>query len=278
MNAIEPSEAVVDGVTAAYVNPPVIERVVTLHASMTAEAFETNIEKWKLKVLPDYPIEEPLIEWLVEMQEKEGVPLFDTLSPKLRITHRFSKKSKAEGFDWSIRCPVGQFTMNMHSHPGSGRRYRHLRDEYAKWLPQWMEQFGVTQLEQLSFGYINKLRRDITPQFFNTEGGLELDRVLRVFAAIPGKHESLEPPYDCRVTVNLGTAPARKLAIRVKDATTPKHGVAIDVILEAVAQIGGSGGSSEALELLDWSHERIIERFEQVFTAEARASFKPEAQ
>ncbi|MBV6501744.1 MAG: hypothetical protein CJBNEKGG_04262 [Prosthecobacter sp.] len=262
----------------AYVNPPVIERVVTLHAPMTAEVFEANIERWKQKVTPEYPAEEPLIEWLVEMEEKDGVPLFDTLAPKLRITHRFSKKTKAEGFDWSIRCPVGKFTMNMHSHPGSGRRYDHLRKEFAKWLPQWMEHFGVERAELLNLGYINVLRRDVTPQFFNKDGGLELDKVLRVFSEIPGKHESLEPPYDCRVTVNLGNAPARKLSIRVKDATTPANGVAIKVTLETLAQVSGEGGISEVLELLDWSHERIIERFEQVFTDEAKASFTPEAQ
>ncbi len=245
---------------------------------MTAESFEANIERWKQKVIPEYPAEEPLIEWLVEMEEKDGVPLFDTLAPKLRITHRFSKKSKADGFDWSIRCPIGKFTMNMHSHPGSERRYGHLRKEFSKWLPLWMEHFGVERGEVLILGYINVLRRDITPQFFNNEGGLELDKVLRVFSSIPGKHESLVPPYDCRVTVNLGNEPARKLGIRVKDATTPENGVAIKVTLDTMAQLSGDGGVSEILELLDWSHERIIERFEQVFTDEAKASFTPEAQ
>ena len=258
-----------------YRNAPVVERVVTLRVPMKAELFESRLEAWNAIVSPEYPVSEPLVEWLVQMEEKEGVPLFDTLSPKLKITPRFSRRSKADGFDWSIRCPSGQFTMNMHSHPGSERCYQNLRDEFAKWLPRWMDHFGVEKAEVLSMGYINDLSHEVTPQFFN-DRGLELGKVLKVFASVPGKHESLEPPYDCRVTVNLGNSPARKLLIRVNDMRDSNGNLGIRVSLDAIAEIAGVTDHLKVLELLDWCHTRIIERFESVFTDAARLSFEPE--
>lgn len=259
----------------SYLHPPVIERAVTLRVPMKAEVFESRLEEWKELVRSEYPVDESLVEWLVQMKEKEGVPLFDTLEPTLKITPRFSRRSKAEGFDWGIRCPVGQFTMNMHSVPGSNRRYNNLRDEFARWLPRWMDHFGVDHANVLSMAYINDLSRDVTPQFFN-ERGLELGRVIKVFSSVPGKHESLEPPYDCRVMVNLGQEPARKLLIRVNDFRDAHRNLGIRVTFDAIAEIAGPTDHLQVLELLDWCHERIIERFESVFTDEARKTFEPE--
>ncbi len=48
--------------------------------------------------------------------------------------------------------------------------------------------------------------------------------------------------------------------------------------LDLVAQtslVGESVTTENLLNLLDWEHERILARFEAVFTAEARQSFEP---
>lgn len=258
-----------------YQNPPVVERAITLRVPMDASVFESKIETWKDLVKSDYPVDESLVEWLVRMENKEGVPMFDTLEPILKITPQYLRRRKAEGADWGIRCPAGQFTMNMHSLPESNRRYRHLRDEYAKWLPRWMDHFGVENANVLSMAYINDLSRELTPQFFN-ERGLQLGRVIKIFSSVPGKHESLEPPYDCQVMVNLGGEKARKLMIRVNDIRDAHNNLGMRVTFDAIAEIAGPTDHLQVLELLDWCHERIIERFETVFTDEARQSFLPE--
>ncbi len=245
-----------------------------VEAIMTPEQFEEGIEGWRQEVASEYPYEEPLTEWLLNMKEKDGIPLLDTMEPELKITHRFSKKRKAEGFDWSIRCPSGTLIMNMHSRPGSDRQYANLKDEFERWFPKWVRHFNISQCHAVTLIYVNSLSRDVTPDLFTSEGDLELGKALTVFAGIPGVHERLEPPFDCQVTVRLN--PETSLHIRVNDDSSLGRGPTVLVKLKCTAALRpGHGTVQEALQLLNWCHERIIERFELVFTTEAKETFGP---
>jgi hypothetical protein len=188
-----------------YRNPPVVERVASVYANVSEELFEERFDDWKALVEADYPVYEPLKEWLILVEEKEGIPLLDTAHPELRVTPRFSQKPSKDGFDWSVRCPVGQLTMNMHSGSweGANRRYQHLRNEYGKWLPRWMEHFEVKELTSLNLHYVNLLNHETVPEFFSPDGGLLLNKLLTMFSSVPGEHECIIQPYDCRVSVKL---------------------------------------------------------------------------
>ena len=72
-----------------YQKPPIIERVMVVEAIMTPEQFEEGIEGWRQEVASEYPYEEPLTEWLLNMKEKDGIPLLDTMEPELKITGGF---------------------------------------------------------------------------------------------------------------------------------------------------------------------------------------------
>jgi len=84
-----------------YRRPPVIERVLSVYADMSDETFESRFEDWRALVTPEYPVYEPLKQWLISVKEKDregerGLPLFDSIQPELRITPRFSKKTSKE--------------------------------------------------------------------------------------------------------------------------------------------------------------------------------------
>ncbi len=262
-----------------YLNPPIIERVASVYCEMSEETFESLLEDWQNMVREDFPIAEPLKEWLINFREvtEEKIPVFDTTEPILKITPRFSRKSSKEGFDLSIRCPAGQFTMNMHSNPAQGqsRRYTHLYEEFAKWLPRWLQHFGVEKVHRITLHYVNALSNQTVPSFYDKAGNLLLGKVITVFARIPGEHERLIPPLDCTATVKLPSPPDSTLQLTVKDFLHADLGRV--VLLDFVVQIpvDSAAGAERIMGLLDQAHEHIVKRFELVFTEEAKSSFNP---
>ena len=197
----------------AYERAPVIERVATVWGKVDQEMYESRFEEWRQQVEAEFPFYEPLQEWTLNITEKEGIPLWDTMHPELKITPRFSKKLKKDDFDWSIRCPAGQFTVNMHSSLEQPRRYTELQRSFSEWLPRWISHFGVKEFSLVQLVYINTLNSETLPSFYDAANRLLLDQVLTVFVAIPGKHESLAPPYDCRATLLLGDKKDAKFEI-----------------------------------------------------------------
>jgi hypothetical protein len=265
-----------------YRRPPVIERVLSVWADMSDEIFESHFEDWRAIVTPEYPVYEPLKQWLISVREtdregEEGLPLFDPTQPELRITPRFSKKTSKEGFDWSIRCPPGQLTVNMHSSPDQGltRRYATLRAEFARWLPLWIETFSVKSASKINVAYVNLINRDTVPKFVNEKGELELSQVITVFS-IPGKHEHIVPPFDCKVTLQLHGEHSSLLRLTVNDWPDAKLAPAVRLDFAVDVRDPKVGASVEGImALLDWCHERIIERFEVVFTPKVKQTFDP---
>jgi uncharacterized protein (TIGR04255 family) len=259
-----------------YKNPPVIERVASVYAEIPEEIFEERFDEWRELVEAEYPVYEPLKEWLILVEEKEGIPMLSTARPELRITHRFSRKSSKEGFDWSIRCPAGQLTMNMHSKLGKGdeRRYSHLRSEFEQWLPKWIKHFSVSEFSRVTVHYVNHLTRETVPSFFSDQTHLEVEQLLSVFTTIPGEHESIIPPYQCTANLVLPGRPNATLRIEVGGIISGAPGLKLDLVAQVELK-GESVTPAQLLELIDWTHARIIDRFEAVFTEKAKKSFSP---
>lgn len=260
-----------------YAKPPVVERVVTLRVDMTEEEFEARYDDWREIVQAEFPIDESLKEWLILVDEKEGIPLLSSARPELKITPRFALRPSSEHFDWSIRCPVGQFTMNMHSKPNQGndRRYQHLSVAYEKWVKRWINHFQVSKFRSLSLHYVNILSRETVPDFYQGNQFL-LDRVVSVFTKVPGDHEYLVPPYYSVANVKLRGRDNSMLRIELETWGKPGDdpAVKLDLVVET-SIVDGSCTAEQILELLNWQHERILERFEVVFTPEAKKSFHP---
>lgn len=246
---------------------------------MDEEEFERGLESWKALVSTEFPIYEPLQNWRLNIKEKNGVPYIDPNEKgKLEITPRFSKKSSAEGFDWSIRCAAGQFTMNMHSgfETSTERRYPKLRSEFSRWLPQWMQHFKVGRPTHVDMTYLNVLNHETVKPFYS-EGALNLAQVINLFSRIPGEFKSIIPPYACEVNLQLHEREDASLGVKMTDCPQ-KDGhpaVRVDLMCRAPIQRGIEETPDKILDLMNWCHERMIVQFEKTFTQEAKAHFEP---
>jgi hypothetical protein len=163
--------------------------------------------------------------------------------------------------------------------PGQGaeRRYKDLRKEFAKWLPKWMAHFGVQSSIKIGVQYVNLINRQTVPSFVDKQGSISLDRVITVFARIPGEHECVIPPFNCKATVQLQGRANAYMQIEMNSWASPQFvpGVVVNFSIDADPLDDGCSAES-ILGLMDWCHQRIIDRFEVVFTEEAKMTFKPE--
>src|SRR5260221_8468445 len=180
-----------------YEHPPVVERVARLFAQVPEEIYVSRMESWRAMVELEFPVYEPISEWKVTFQQKGTQAVVDPTRGELVIVPRFSKRTAAKGFDWSIRCPKDGLIVNMHSNPREPRRFLDLKTEFAKWLPLWVAHFKVEHLNQIQLHYVNVLNRESVAGFMSPFQTLEADRIIKVFVDIPGVHKSLVFPINC---------------------------------------------------------------------------------
>lgn len=254
-----------------YKAPPVIERVVSVYAKMDHDVYDRQFETWREMVIKDFPIDEPVKRWKVEIKKTGGIP--SDFLPELEIEPRFSKKPGGKGFDWSIRCPEGHLTMNMHSWPGLNRTYADLRECFPVWLAKWQEHFAVEKFKELCVHYVNALNPSTLPSFYEGKS-LEVQKVLKIFFNMSCENESFTPPLDCQMTIKLHDSPGGFLRIHAKDdSSEAMAALQLDLLMSTELDTGKS--IEDILFLMDWCHDRIVERFELIFTDEAKTSFQP---
>ena len=254
-----------------YKFPPIIERVVSVRAKMNQGAYEQSYEDWKELAEKEFPIYEPLKQWLLNIQEKDGIPT--EISPELEITPRFSEKTSKKGFGWSIRCPADQLTMNMHSNHHENRGYTELKNRFTPWLKKWAKHFQVTEYEDLTVHYVNLLDKTTLPSFAKDDF-LDIVKVLNIFFIIPGNDDIFTPPLDCRVTIKLSSQYEGRLTIHAANKDRGS-GPALSLDLIVNTKLNPGVNADEILDIMDWCHDRILERFEMIFTEAAKKSFQP---
>ena len=258
-----------------FKKPPIVERVATVSGDIAAEQFYSRIESWKTIAAAEFPIYDPLTEWLLNVQEKDGVPLFDEAEPEVIVTHRFSRRNEHGDRTWSMRCPTERLTINLHSERNEPHDFEDLFGAMMKWLPRWSDHFGVTAYPSVQLDYVNLLGPRTTPHFVNQEGGIQINRLLQVFGSIPGIHKSIIAPYDCKV--GLLIEPSRCIAnIHVHAVRGPDTALHVRVDLQIVAtHPKGLPSVDAALSELRYTHDVLIGQFLAIFTDEAKTSFEP---
>jgi uncharacterized protein (TIGR04255 family) len=258
-----------------FERPPVVERVVTVVAKMDGEIYASNFDAWRTEVQAEYPIYEPVSQWLINAEIKEGELATDPRKAQLKIIPRFSKKTGKAGFDWSLRSPQGSLTMNMHSGGHLRRRYDDLRAEFSRWLSRWIEHFEVEEFQILNLTYVNVVNRDTAPDFSTEDGRLLLEKLITVFVPLPGKHQDIVPPLDCTVNLRIRPDPPATLLIHLfgVPAVPQRPTVRLDLTVET--QVPSGTSREQLFEILDWCHERILNQFKIVFTEEAIKGFGP---
>ena len=154
-----PPETTQDLKQIRFKSPPIVERVVTVSSDISAEQFFSRIESWKDIVAAEFPIYDPLTEWLLNIQEKDGVPLFEEAEPEVVITHRFSRRNEHGDRTWSMRCPPDRLTLNLHSERNEPHDFEELYSAMTKWLPRWSDHFGAANYPSVQLDYVNLLGR-----------------------------------------------------------------------------------------------------------------------
>jgi hypothetical protein len=241
---------------------------------MPIEQFYARMETWKGIVAQEFPIHDPLTEWLLNVQEKDGVPLFEEAEPEVIVTHRFSRRNENGERTWSMRCPPDRLTLNLHSQVNEPHDFEELYEAMMKWLPRWSDHFGVATYPQVQLDYVNLLGPRTTPAFVNRDGGIQINRLLEVFGRIPGTHKSIVAPYDCKVGLliepNRCGANIHIQAVRTVDTT-----LHVRVDLQIVAtRPNGLPSVETVLAELRYTHEILIGQFLAIFTDEAKSSFE----
>jgi len=144
------------------------------------------------------------------------------------------------------------------------------------WAERWLRHFEITRIGFLQLTYVNALNRQTVEPFFSPDGGkFMLSDIINIFVNIGGPGQSLMQPYACIANVNFEDKPNAGLTVQVSDILHPQNpGVNVNFIVN-VRMDEERASVDKIAELLDWAHERILQKFEQVFLPKAKLFFEP---
>ena len=124
-----------------YKKPPIVERVLTITGDLTPEVFYSKFEGWKEFVQPHLAHYDAIKDWKLNVQVKDGVPIFTEAQPEVQITHRFSRNNEAGKKLVSMRVLPNQLILDLHHDAGKPHYFEELFIETEKWIPQWILAF-----------------------------------------------------------------------------------------------------------------------------------------
>lgn len=275
---MHPADAPFGVVRVIYENPPIIERAASITAAIPDEVFYSRLETWKEIVREFFPDYDPIQQWMLNFKQEGEVPTLGEAPAQVLVTHRFWKRNAENRRFMSMRILPTRLTLNLHPERNDPHHFEELFNELMTWLPRWASHFGASQFSAVQLDYINLIAAETTPQFVDAKtGSVNIGAVLTVFGGVPGHHEGLVPPYDCQIGVIMDRKRPSILRIRVQGLEfRPKLGAGVRVDFQATTD-----RSSDPLTATEVGaetkllHDAIIEKFESVFTDEARASFRP---
>jgi hypothetical protein len=260
-----------------YKKPPIVQRSFGIYSAIPSEIFHARFESLRREIEKAFPDYDPLTEWRLNVQVKEGVPLFDTMRPEMVITHRFWRRNERNERVWSVRFLPDRFVMNLHRETGNVHDFGDLFKEASNWLQKWINHFEVKTYEKITLQYVNRIGADTTPQFVDSEkGSIGIGKALELFGRIPGKQVSLTPPYDCQVGLSID--PEKRCSGSYRVVGIEKGGkpaIRVDIVVWITKDEKRDLALPGVLEEMHFCHNVLIEHFEALFTAEAKKSFEP---
>lgn len=258
---------------AQYKNPPIIERIIGVYHQIPQEEFEKRLPSWVEKISRAYPIPGHVAEWLIDIEERNGVPLLKSLVPKASIIHLFWKKHPKNSHVLGMRIRPDRLVFHLCRENGNPHGFDELLPEMEKWLPLWAQHFGVEHIDGVSVEYVNVLDGNITPQFIDGDGGLRIEEALTIFSKFPGSYKSLTAPLDSRVRLVVDDQKPIYFDVRVLADERSANAVRVDFNARIFPKAKRLT-FSEALEDLRTGHRIMLEQFSCFFTEKAKRSFE----
>jgi hypothetical protein len=259
-----------DGKT-IYKNPPIIERIVGVYTDIKPEVFEAKMPDWAAKIRDQYPLARPIAEWSIKVKEVKGVPMLENVMPKAEIIQLFWKPHPKKLQVHGMRLRPSRLVFHLCREDGNAHDFEELYAEMETWIGRWMEHFEVEALKGVTAEYFNRLNPKITPQFMLPDGRLKLSEAFLLFANIPGKYQSITPPYDNRIRLIVDEKRPCYFDLRVRADDDGHVGVRIDFMVTTIGDRAIS--AKDALAEIRLGHDVILEQFDCLFSEKARQSF-----
>lgn len=254
-----------------YKKPPITQRIIGVYHQISEDDFQKKLPSWIEKIRDAYPIQEPLAEWTLDIEQKGGIPLLKNLTPKASIIHLFWKQNMKGRHVHGMRIRPDRLVFHLNSQKDEPHDFDELLPEMEYWLPKWAEHFGVGKLSGVSAEYLNELSREVTPQFIDDKGALNLPRILTVFGTFSKRSASLIHPLQCQVRMVMDEKKPTFLDLRVYDDQKNAPCVKVDFIV--TTYMAGGISLDQAVPELRIGHDLILEEFDCVFSEDAKQSF-----
>jgi len=257
-----------------YKKPPIVERVICVHADIKPELFEAKVPEWAIRIRDTFPISRPISEWSLNIKEMNGVPVIENGMPKAEIIQLFWKRPpKGEPF-CGMRLRPSRLGFHLLREGTDAHDFEEIYREMETWIDRWMDHFEVKSIKGITAEYFNQLNATITPQFMLPDGRLLLSKAFKLFADIPGKYQGITPPYNNRIRLIVDEARPCYFDLRVRSENTVHASVRIDFMVTTLDR-NKALSAKEALAELHLGHDVLLEQFDCFFSEEAKNSFVP---
>jgi len=255
-----------------YKNPPIVERTVGVYHQMPQDHFEAKLPSWLEKIRSDYPVSEPLAEWIIEIESKGGVPFVKSLTPKARIIQLFWQRHPKGRHVRGMRLRPDRLVFHLCREEEDPHDFDELLPEMERWLPRWAEHFGLPDIGGITLEYVNQLNAEVTPQFVDPKGSLRIGEALTIFGKFPGPAKGITSPYDCKARLVIDETRPTFFDVRVRVDDAVPNGVRVDFVVRTFP-VGNRLTFADAIAELRSGHDIMLEQFACFFTEQAKLSF-----
>ena len=252
-----------------YKNPPIVERIIGAYHSISQDDFEKQLPSWVEKIRHDFPVEQHIAEWKIDIEDKNGVPFVKSLEPKARIIHLYWQKNKNNRRVIGMRIRPDRLVFHLCREENDPHEFAELFPYMEQWLPRWAEHFGFTEVNGITVEYYNVLDGNITPQFASQDG-VRVGEALTVFSNFPGEHQGITNPYDCKIRLVIDKEKPSLFDLRVRADDRSAAAVRVDFEVITFKKLS----FSQALAEIALGHEVILKQFACFFTEQAKSSFR----
>lgn len=251
-----------------YSKPPIVERIIGVYHPISQEQFEAKLPSWEEKIQKEYPISEPLAEWMIDIEDKNGVPFIKSLMPKARLRHIYWKRHAKNLRVRGTQLRSDRLVFHLRREEENAHDFNELIPEMERWLAAWMEHFEVNSIDGITVEYFNLLNAAVTPQLIDEKGGIKIADSLTIFGKFPGTFQGVTNPYDCKVRLVIDREKPVFFDVHVHGVTNPS-GVAVDFAVRTAPR-NKSLSASDALVEIKAGHDIILEHFACFFTDSAQ--------
>jgi len=258
-----------------YDAPPVKHRIFSLPSVIAPESYYARADELKEAMMGFFEVYEPQQQWVLNVEQKNGIPQLHSMKHEVQVMHTFWHKS-SDG-QKLVGCLVepDKLSVILRNLPKHSERFPALKYWVEKVVPVWASILSP-KIKVAILEYANILSRDTVPEFVGKDGSLAVGELLTVFAGFPGEHKGMAPPYDCQMGLIIDPDAHVYLNLRVHGLERQvANASAVQVDLQAFKRPSDHNlTAAEAVDSIDFLHNIIVEKFETVFTPRAKTAFQ----